>query len=121
MKLVIAAIFILLATFILTYMNMWQIKNVDTQGKILNWSLLRFLIWYGLVIFLFVNPMITLSYRYYFYFSGKFMVPQLLYFAATIISPLILAWLIFSEIPSKGVLAGTFFAVVSVLCVLFWK
>jgi hypothetical protein len=121
MKLTIAAIFILLATIVLTYMNMWQIKNVDTQGKILNGPLLRFLIWYGLIIFFLVNPMIVLSYRYYFSCFKEFMVPQLLYFAATIISPLILAWLVSSETPSKGVLAGTFFAVISVLCVVFWK
>lgn len=120
-KLAIAAMLILLATVVLTHLNMWQIKNIDTQGKILNRELLWFLLWYGLIIFLFVNPLIIFSYRCYFSFSGKFMVPQLIYFAAIIISPLILTWLISSEMPSKGVLVGTFFAIISVFCVLFWK
>ena len=112
---------ILMAIVVLTYMNMWQTKNIDTQGKILNGELLRFLVWYGLIIFFFVNPIIVLSFRYIFSFYGKLMIPQLAYLATTIISPLIIAWLIFHEIPSKGVIAGTFFAVISILCVVFWK
>ncbi len=109
------------AAIVLTYLNMWQAKNIDTQGKILNGDLTRFLIWYGLIIFFFVNPVFVLSFRYAFSFSGKLMVAQLAYLAATIISPLVITCLFFQETPSRGILAGTFFAVISVLCVLFWK
>ncbi len=121
MKLILGTLLMLIAMVVLTYMNMWQTKNIDTQGKILNGELLRFLVWYGIVIFFFANPIIVLSFRYIFSFYGKLMIPQLAYLATTIISPLIVVCLIFHETPTKGIIAGTFFAIISVLCVLFWK
>ena len=116
-----AIIFMLLATIGFTYFNMWQAKNIGMGKNFLNREIVTFLIIYGLVIFFFINPAIVLSFRYCFSFWGKLMIPQIIYFAATIITPLAISWLIFSEMPSKGVLAGTFFAIVSVFCVLFWK
>ena len=120
MKLILATLLMLTATIVLTYLNMWQTKN-DTQGKILNGEILRFLIWYGLIIFFFVNPVIILSFRYAFSFSGKLMIAQLVYLAASVISPLIIALLVFHEMPSKGVIAGTIFVTIGILCVEFWK
>ncbi len=121
MKMTITISVILLAVIILTYLSMWQMKNIDTGGKLLNRELFLFLAAYGLLIFLFLNPAIVLSFRYCFSQSGKLMVPQLIYSATGVISPLIITWLIFGETPSKGIVAGSFFAIISVICVIFWK
>lgn len=121
MKMTIAISAMLLAVIALTYLSMWQMKNIDTGGKLLNRELFFFLVVYGLLIFFFLNPTITLSFRYCFSQSGKLMAPQLIYSATGVISPLIITWLIFGETPSKGIIAGSFFAIISVLCVLFWK
>jgi len=120
MKLAIAAMLMMVAMIMLTYLNFWQTKNID-QTKIISVDLLKFLVWYGLIIFFLVNPTIILSFRYCFSVSGKLMMPQIIYMATTVISPLIISWLIFSETPTKGVIAGTIFAIISVFCVIFWK
>jgi len=111
----------LIAMSLLAYLNLWQIKNIDTGGQLLNKEMIKYLIFTGFLTFFFINPVIILTFRYGFSLFKKALAPQLIYQATPIISALIIAWFIFHEIPSKGTLAGTFFAILSVLCVMFWK
>jgi hypothetical protein len=108
------------AITILTYLNMWQMKYV-APGKILNRDVLLFLIWYGLIIYFLVNPVIVLTFRYGFQIWQKVLAPQFIYQALPIACSLIIAWCFFREVPSKGTLAATILSVISIFCIIFWK
>jgi hypothetical protein len=109
------------AITLLTYLNFWQMKNIDTQGKIINGDLLLYLVVSGLILFFFVNPVIVLTYRYGFSLWNKSLAPQFIYQSLPIACSLIIAWSLFREIPSNGTLAATILSIASILCIIFWE
>jgi hypothetical protein len=121
MKAFLAILTIMAATIAITYLNFWQIKNIDTAGKLFNRDLILFLLVYGLLLLFFINPALVMGFRLGFSAFQKSLIPQFVYQATAVISPLIIAWMIFQEMPQKGTLVAAILSVISIFCVIFWR
>lgn len=90
--------------------------------------------WTYLVFFLVITlPLLWLA-NYFFFsafylglkvwrdiFGDKFWIVNLTNSAAVVFSTLVLTWLCFQELPTKGALAGFILAIAAVLVSVFWK
>lgn len=90
--------------------------------------------WSFLAFFIFISSPIILGANYVFYtayyygheiwrefFGEKLWVINLSNSAATFFALLVLTWLCFHELPSKGTLAGLMLSIAAVLISVFWK